>query len=316
MTLVELLVAVAIIGVLIGLLLPAVQNVREAANRTKCVSNLKQIALGCHNHHDVHGFLPRSLARPDPTDMLQNLDNRGTWLVAVLPYVEQDALYRQIGEQGPNATTRLPLFRCPSDPADPGAAVSNYAGNHGPQCWVGPCGHDPNQKHCNGTASWPPEPIPQPLNLPTHPGYDVSPNWGYTTDAAQVRGLFGRFGPKLGWADALDGQSNTLLLGETLPDQRHGRRTGNWAKSVVTTLATTIIPLNHMTDYTDRDGCAAAPDRYFDNYNVADGFKSRHPGGANFALADGSVRFLRQTIDHQTFQYLGCRDDGRVAGPE
>ena len=133
--------------------------------------------------------------------------------------------------------------------------------------------------------------------------------------------MFGRFGPRIRLADATDGATNTLLIGETLPDQRHGSLlvpagTGNWAKSVVATVATTIIPLNQMTDYMDPNGCTAAPDRFFDNHNVADGFKSRHAGGANFAFADGSVRFLRQTIHHQTFQYLGCRNDGEPVNPD
>jgi prepilin-type N-terminal cleavage/methylation domain-containing protein/prepilin-type processing-associated H-X9-DG protein len=322
-TLIELLVVIAIIGILIGLLLPAVQKVREAANRIKCANNLKQLALACHAAEDANGHLPRNLVQPHPTDMYQNLQNRGSWLVMVLPYVEQDTLYRQITDLGLDGATaagilprRLPLFRCPTDPADPSAPVSNYAGNHGPQCWVGPCGYNPNQRHCNGAASWPPEPTPGPLSPPTHPGYAASPTWGYTTNAAQVRGMFGRFGPEIRLTDATDGTSNTLLLGETLPDQRRGRGVGNWARSVVATVATTIIPVNHITDYTNPDGCAAAPDRYFDNHNVADGFKSRHVGGANFALADGSVRFLPQGIDPRTFQYLGCRDDGQVASPD
>jgi len=322
-TLIELLVVVAIIAILIGLLLPAVQKVREAAARTTCSNNLKQLALACHTAGHANDHLPRNLVQPHPTDLYQNLHNRGTWLVMVLPYVEQDALYRQITDLGLDGATaagvlprKLPLLRCPTDPTDPGAPVSNYAGCHGPQCWVGPCGYNPNQTHCNGTGNWPAEPTPQTLNPPTHPRYAASPNWGYTTDSAQVRGMFGRFGPPIRLSDATDGTSNTLLLGETLPDQRRGRGTGNWTRAVVTTLATTIIPVNHMTDYTSPDGCTVAPERYFENHNVADGFKSRHAGRANFALADGSVRFLRQGIDPRTFQYLGCRDDGQVASSE
>jgi prepilin-type N-terminal cleavage/methylation domain-containing protein/prepilin-type processing-associated H-X9-DG protein len=311
-TLIELLVVIAIIAILIGLLLPAIQKLREAANRVKCHNNLKQLALACQTYHDVDGFFPRNLARPHPTDMLKNLDIQGTWLVAILPHLEQEALYREITERGLDRVRKLPLFRCPSDPTNPNAPVSNYAGSHGPQCWVGLCEHNPNQEYCNGTA----ELIPQLLNQRRCPGYDVSPNWGYKTDATQVRGMFGRFGPKIGWADVTDGLSNTLLLGETLPDQRHGRDQGNWARQVVSTLATTIIPINHMTDYVGDDGCAVAPDRYVENFNVADGFKSRHPGGVNFASADGSVRFLRQTIDHQMFQYFGCRNDSQVASPD
>jgi prepilin-type N-terminal cleavage/methylation domain-containing protein/prepilin-type processing-associated H-X9-DG protein len=318
-TLVELLVVIAIIAILIGLLLPAVQKVREAAARMSCQNNLKQLALACHLYHDSNGHLPRNQVQPDPTDVFQNNQNKGSWLVHLLPFIEQDNLRQQIGDLDMDQAfaagilpRKLALLRCPSDRYDPAAPVSNYAGNHGPQCWVGPCGRNPNQKYCNGTGQWPPEPSPATLTPLTFPGYAASPNFGYSMNASEVRGMFGRFGPRIRLADATDGTSNTLLLGETLPDQRHGRVAPNWAKQVVSTLATTIIPINQMTDYVNPDGCTAAPDRYFDNYNAADGFKSWHRGGANFALADGSVRFLIQTIDHQSFQYLGCRNDGQV----
>ncbi len=222
-TLLELLVVIAIIAVLIGLLLPAVQKVREAANRAKCANHLHQLAIACHLYHDGNGYIPRSQVQPHPTDMYQNLNNKGSWLVHLLPFVEGDNLRRLIGnmdidqaEAAGILPRKLALLRCPSDPYGPEAPISNYAGSHGPQCWVGPCGWNPNQKFCNGTGNWPPEPNPQTLNPLTYPGYSASPNWGYTVNASQVRGMFGRFGPKIRLADAAgDGTSNTLLLGET-----------------------------------------------------------------------------------------------------
>ena len=319
-TLIELLAVIAIIAILIGLLLPAVQKVREAANRMKCANNLHQLALACQTYHGTFECLPHNQVKRDSTNIFGNSEIKGSWLVPLLPFVEQDNLWREIGDreidqavQARVLPRQLPLLRCPSDRYDLAAPVSNYAGNHGPQCWVGPCGLSPNQKYCNGTANWPPEPNPGTLNPSTYRGYPASPNFGYTVYAAEVRGMFGRFGPKIGLLDATDGTSYTLLLGETLPNQRRGRDKPNWARAVVSTLATTIIPINHMTDYDRPDGCAVAPDRYCENYNVADGFKSWHAGGANFAFADGSVRFLRQTIDPQLFQYLGCRNDGEPA---
>src|SRR5262245_15955092 len=169
-TVIELLVVIGIIALLIALLLPAVQQVRETANRTHCANNLKQLALACHQYHDANGCLPRNGVRPHPTDLYQNLDNRGSWLVQLLPLVEQENLYRQVADLNMDQAVaagflprKLPLLRCPSDLYDPDAPVSNYAGSHGPQCWVGPCGWNPNQAYCNGTAQWPPEPSPATL---------------------------------------------------------------------------------------------------------------------------------------------------------
>jgi len=122
------------------------------------------------------------------------------------------------------------------------------------------------------------------------------------------------YGVKITLGMVTDGASYSILLGETLPGERAMRDSNNWATSKPG--SPTIIPINHHTPYLDADGCTAVPDRYYLNYNVAAGFKSRHSGGANFAFADGSVRFLSQTIDHQTYQYLGCRNDSQVASPE
>src|SRR5262245_3649452 len=322
-TLIELLVVIAIIAVLIGLLLPAVQKVREAANRAKCVNNLKQLTLACHNYHDVHGYLPRGGSHNPPGDARYN---QGGWHIYVLPFMEQENLFRQIPNLGvPNRDSireaiaagiippKLPYLRCPSDPDVPELPLTNYTGSQGPQCWQGICGaaNDPHQKYCNGTS----DDAPRPLSPLTYRGYTASANLGRTLDGSQVRGMFGTWGPRLNLASATDGTSNTLLLGETLPGENQ-MRDNHWAPSGPRRALTTIIPINYHTNYLGADGCTAAPDRYYANTNVADGFKSRHSGGATFAMADGSIRFLSQTIDHQTFQYLGCRNDGQVASPE
>ena len=203
---------------------------------------------------------------------------------------------------------KLPFLRCPSDPYGLDEPLTNYTGSQGPQCWRGKCGavNDPYQKYCNGTSDDP----PQLLSL--YRGYTASPNQGKTLDASQVRGLFGTWGPRITFASATDGTSNTLLLGEYLPGENQSSK-GHWALAGPGRAITTIIPLNYHTNYFGADGCTAAPERYFANANVADGFKSWHHGGVNFAFADGSVHFLSETIDHQTYQYLGCRNDGQVA---
>jgi prepilin-type N-terminal cleavage/methylation domain-containing protein/prepilin-type processing-associated H-X9-DG protein len=322
-TLLELLVVIAIIGVLVGLLLPAVQKVREAANRIRCTNILKQLALACHNYHDVHGHLPPGGTHNPPGDPRYS---QGSWHVYLLPFMEQQNLFRQIPNLGvtfrnaiPEAIAagivppKLPYLRCPSDCSDLDLPLTNYVGNQGPQCWRGQCGaaFDPNQQHCNGTSDHP----PRPLNPLTYPGYAASPNYGRTLDASQVRGMFGTLTARIDFASASDGLSNTLLLGECLPSENQSRH-HHWAETGPRRTLTTIIPINYHTEYLGTDGCTAAPLRYYANENVADGAKSRHPGGATFAMADGSIRFLSQAINHRTYQYLGCRDDGQVASPE
>src|SRR5438105_11008135 len=154
-TLIELLVVIAIIAVLIGLLLPAVQKVREAANRIKCANNLKQLALAMHSYHDANGVLPPgSMLNPDwggdGTSMWTGQGgwqyDQGSFMVYILPYVEQDNLYQQLqsvglGQRGVDAITRavtagiLPqrpaLFRCPSDGFQTERPFYNYAANYG-----------------------------------------------------------------------------------------------------------------------------------------------------------------------------------------
>jgi prepilin-type N-terminal cleavage/methylation domain-containing protein/prepilin-type processing-associated H-X9-DG protein len=322
-TLIELLVVIAIIGVLVGLLLPAVQKVREAANRIKCTNNLKQLALACHAYYDTNSVLPRGghflpVAGSDPN--FWNYD-KGSWLVATLPYLEQNNLFNLIpGINTPAINSiaaagtagvlpfQLPYGHCPSEGAGLPLPGSNYVGSLGPQC-MSPafCGFDPFHQFCN---------------MPTW-GYTASPGFGDAFDSSQLRGLFSRLGVfTVNFPMITDGLSNTLLIGESIileqtflytSVQQWVIATGKigWAAADGgNSHCTTIIPINYPINSNDV-GCGD-PAHSVSEWAVGTGFKSKHPGGANFAFADGSVHFIQQSIDMRTYQLLGCRNDGQV----
>ena len=306
-TLIELLVVIAIIAILIGLLLPAVQKVREAAARMKCQSILKNYGLAIHSYHDVNGSLP-------PGGYYANYDwssDQGSWLVWTLPYMEQDNLFKRIGPSKPgtiynavgvyfgNAANRvkLPMGRCPSDDWDASATVCNYVGSLGPQCAIGPCGYNPNQQYCQTAIGW---------------GYATSPDHGNAWGSADIRGVFNRLGASMNFASVIDGLSNTIFVGESLPSN-HDHLAQNlwWASNGGNSHCTTIVPINQRSD-APGGGCGTSALPGSQNWDVSWGFKSRHTGGANFLFGDGSVKLITQTINHRTYQLLGCRNDGLV----
>ncbi len=241
-TLVELLVVIAIIGVLVALLLPAVQSAREAARRMSCGNNVKQIGLGLHNYHasfdqlTIHGVGPTNETRND-TGAATRKDGTGftrmelSYLVGLLPFVEQSALWSMVSNPlvetdgdrwpafGPRPTegdyppwaTDVPTFRCPSDPGFglPGLGRSNYAA-------------------CTGDAFYDAE---EGMN---YPGNGTFTRWFYKTDSLQVQrcrcGLRGAFVTRdsIGFRDITDGLSNTILVGEVMTglDDRDKRTVG------------------------------------------------------------------------------------------
>ncbi len=167
LTFIELLVVIAILGVLIGLILPAVQKFREAANRLQCANNLKQFSLACTQYHMERGAYPPG-GMCLPNDQRSNLDwssDKGTWLVYTLPYMDQEQVFQRIpnlkvpyfnsigaAEKAGILPHHFAALRCPSDSFEPAGPYSNYAGSLGPQCLDDKCGVNPFASYCNKPA--------------------------------------------------------------------------------------------------------------------------------------------------------------------
>jgi prepilin-type N-terminal cleavage/methylation domain-containing protein/prepilin-type processing-associated H-X9-DG protein len=318
-TLIELLVVIAIIAILIGLLLPAVQKVRNAAARTQCGNNLHQLAVATHNYHSSWRRFPPGGKMGPEGDWN---DDRGSWIVYIMPYIELDDLYKLIPAdiRGPAAVPGNPWYNpigqaqtnpafvdailpqtliCPGDGENDGT-MSSYVGSLGPQCAIGPCGVDPNQQYCTGS------------NFMPTAGYATSPDHGNSFSAVDIRGMFNRLGAQITFASVSDGTSETILIGEIRVAQHDHHWTGSWANfNGGNAHATTIIPIN--TNSSNTNWCdfsnGVSPKM---NWDTSWGFKSTHGGGANFVFVDGSVHFIKETIDHRTYQLLGCRNDGQA----
>jgi prepilin-type N-terminal cleavage/methylation domain-containing protein/prepilin-type processing-associated H-X9-DG protein len=331
-TLIELLVVIAIIAILIGLLLPAVQKIREAANRMKCSNNLKQMGLAVHNHHDTFSKFPQGKGPP-----YAGSAGYARWSVhsQLLPFVEQDNLYRQINftfapdtpgmagvvafmppyvsPGGVNTVpchTRVNIFLCPSDPATvnpdwPGQ--NNYYANQG------------SSFLCDVSESQPSTSAPN--ERANGPFYFLSQNT---------------------MASITDGLSNTILFSEKL----RGTGTPNPKTDMFiipnpTTLAdcyTTCSGINPLTatPLTSKQGaswvmgemccttynhvacpntvtCAGSPfPGNMSNMAMQVPPSSRHPGGVNCLLGDGSVRYIKDTIDLDTWRAIGTMNGGEA----
>lgn len=319
-TLVELLVVIAIIGILVGLLLPAVQAAREAARRMQCSNNLKQYGLGIHNYHSTYNTFPLSA-----TGAAGSTIPRLTWQVRILPFMEQTAVYNNVDFSrdmrraliAPNMILwefSPPYTRCPSDgyPTVLNAgtvnarAHANYGGSLGSQ----------NVDGINKSICHPFTVFEQAL-----PGGNV--RFGQTSNKGQVSGIFSFGNSIMRIGDVTDGTTNTLLVGEVLPGCQWVNGTDTQAGTWINTWGnlfsigggvSTITPINEMTTCQNsrkiRDpACNPASSS---TMQYAYGFKSLHVGGAQFCLADGSVRFISESIDHVMFQSVGARSDGNV----
>jgi prepilin-type N-terminal cleavage/methylation domain-containing protein/prepilin-type processing-associated H-X9-DG protein len=284
-TLVELLVVVAIIGVLVAILLPAVQSVREAARRLQCTNQLKQIGLAFHNYHDAYKRLPSSKLEL----------KRWGWIPLTLPFMEQQTVYDRLdftisSWQGGNLNFLKQPFSfdlCPSNDVanevleEEAFAAPTYAIS---QSDYAACVGD----YINDT------------------GIGTTPSYGNVYDAnSPVRGIMSRFGWSARFKEVTDGLSHTIVVGECVGSWCI---TQNWG---VQSFATTAHPINFRNvDFNDR---ANWPTQSNPRWDESIGFRSQHPGGANFCMADGSVTFLTDELEGAIYRAIASRAAGEGA---
>ncbi len=299
-TLLELLVVLAILGVLVGLLLPAVMKVREAASRMTCASNLKQLALAVHAYHDSQGALPCGQFQ-GPYGAGAN-SQVWSWLARVLPFIEQQNLSQTGGipvktlQASGVIADRVPIFFCPSDTAG-AVGVTDHAGN-----LTGVSVGLSNYKGVSG-ANWGMDfqgklvPLQTDWkNAGTNGSYDGLSNG----DGMMYRSDWLR---RFSLNFVFDGTSNTFLIGEDVP-ALNDWCTWPYANNAYGTCA---IPPNVQRP----GGGTYDPNDWQNTWS----FRSRHPGGLNFALADGSVRFIPNAIDLQLYRALATVAGGEPVSP-
>lgn len=285
-TLIELLVVIAIIGILVALLLPAVQQAREAARRTQCRNNLKQIGLALHNYHDTHNTLPPGwIGATAGVHDVEGINGLG-WAVFLLPYMDQGPLYNQFNfnlsildaMHNEERVQILPAYRCPSDTgtptwqieeeANPGTvittlATANYVGAFGTleleDCEAGGSGLTNGQ--CRGDGSL------------FHNG-------------------------KVLLRDFTDGTSNTFVCGERVSTAGYSTWVGVVPEGEEA-FARILGVADHMPNHQPLH---------------LDDFSSQHEGGAFFVMGDGAVRFVSENLDESVYKGLFTRNGGEVPG--
>ncbi|SIO40836.1 prepilin-type N-terminal cleavage/methylation domain-containing protein/prepilin-type processing-associated H-X9-DG domain-containing protein [Singulisphaera sp. GP187] len=329
-TLIELLVVIAIIAVLIALLLPAVQAAREAARRAQCINNMKQIGLACMNYESTTEVLPPGIKG----------SIWGTWMVFVLPYAEQQALYNSWNFLGNNtntysgitygsafnitvSTSRLNTFTCPSDiPNAPITQTYNIGGktswpitSHNYAANFGNLFVFQNQTGTSGTAT-----VPY-LGAPFS---DIGSPLATLVSITLAAPIGGYVDVRL--SSITDGLSNTMLASEVIQGQGTGgqynakfdlRGFAWWYGGA--TFETWLAPNSTLPDqmesgsycvypYPNNPPCIAAPSVLY----ITNAARSRHPGGVNTVMSDGSVKFVKNTINLATWRALSTTQGGEV----
>ncbi|MEZ6123913.1 MAG: DUF1559 domain-containing protein [Planctomycetaceae bacterium] len=294
-TLIELLVVIAIIAVLIALLLPAVQQARESARRTQCRNNLKQLGLALHNYHDVHNCFPSGWIAVNGSNPVHSAHlglNGAGWGTMILPYLDQAPLYNRFNANLaihdpaniPFLDNVLPAFQCPSDPkpdkwdieeeGSPGTVIVQLPSAN----YIGSFGTDELD------------------------GCENAPGTSPVAADGQCKsnGIFYHNG-KVRMRDITDGTTNTYMVGERRTDTTLG-----WFSTwpgMVAEGEEAFQRILGSADHVPND-----PHAHFDD------FSSRHEGGSQFVLGDGSVRFISENIDTQLYQSLATIQGGEVVG--
>jgi prepilin-type N-terminal cleavage/methylation domain-containing protein len=295
-TLVELLVVIAIIGILVALLLPAVQAAREAARRGSCGNNLKQLGLALHNYHDTYNSLPISYGG---NGQYSTGGTGRSWMLGILPFIEQQNLFDQVQPGALSVTandtvskTVVKPFLCPSDGSNGGGSLSGRSNVNDTRAVN-------NYKAvAGGNWDWGDHQVAQP-----------SGKWGSSKNGLdEGNGIICRNGGNktenyINFAAITDGTSNTFAVGESIPAWCNH----TWWWWFNGTTATCGVPLN----YQKNKGVSFMVSKLTD-WNRNYSFFSFHPGGAQFTLCDGGTRFVSDTIDITLYRQLATVSGGEV----
>ena len=279
-TLIELLVVIAIIAILIGLLLPAVQKVREAAARMSCTNNLKQIGLAMHNYHDANQSFPAGYVSAFDSSNGNDTGPGWGWAAYILPYVEQNGLSNAIRFDQPieapvNSSVRvMPIksYLCPSDDAPPTFAAQQFDSSGNPIATI-----------CQVASA------------------NYIGVFGISEPGVDGDGLFFR-NSNVGFKDITDGTSQTLMVGE----RAHKLAPATWVGAVTNAEAFPYNSSNMVLGHTGESNGVTPTE--------SNQFSSRHSGGVNFLFSDGHVHFLTTSVSESVFKALSTRAGGEPLG--